>query len=64
MTADDRVRCDASGTLVLDTRAIGGGGLLPSVAWSEALPPHSLENVGETEIRVIRLEIKQPVGSE
>jgi hypothetical protein len=55
----DFVRCDAAGTVALDSRAIGGGSL-PSVAWSEALPPHSLENVGGAEIRVISGEIKQP----
>jgi hypothetical protein len=59
----DFVRCDAAGTVVLDTRAIGGGSP-PSVAWSEALPPHSLENVGGAEIRVISVEIKQPGRAE
>jgi hypothetical protein len=34
----DFVRRDAAGTVALDSRAIGGGGLPPSVAWSEALP--------------------------
>jgi hypothetical protein len=53
----DFVRRDAAGTVVLDSRAIGGGSP-PSVAWSEALPPHSLENVGTAEIRVISVEIK------
>jgi hypothetical protein len=59
----DFVRCDTAGTVVLDSRTIGGGSP-PSVAWSEALPPHSLENVGETEIRVISVEIKQPGRAE
>jgi hypothetical protein len=45
---------------VLDSRAAGRGGSPPSVAWSEALPPHSLENVGGVEIRVISVEIQQP----
>jgi hypothetical protein len=54
----DFIRCDAGGTVVLDARANGGGGSPPFVAWSEALPPHSLENVGDVEIRVISVEIK------
>jgi hypothetical protein len=54
----DFVRRDAAGRVVLDTRAIGSGSP-PSVAWSEALPPHSLENVGGAEIRVISVEIKR-----
>ena len=56
----DFVRCDAGGTVVLDSRTLGGSS--PSVAWSEALPPHTLENVGGAEIRVISVEIKQPGG--
>ena len=54
----DFVRCDAAGTVVLDSRTLGGSP--PSVTWSEALPPHTLENVGGAEIRVISVEIKQP----
>jgi hypothetical protein len=54
------IRCDADGTVVLDSRTTGSGGSPPSVAWSEALPPHSLENVGTAEIRVISVEIKHP----
>jgi hypothetical protein len=56
----DFIRCDAGGTVVLDSRTTGSGGSPPSVAWSDALPPHSLENVGAAEIRVISVEIKQP----
>ena len=50
---------DASGAVLLDSRTTGRGGSPPSVAWSEALPPHSLENVGAAEIRVISVELKQ-----
>lgn len=55
----DFIRRDASGTVVLDSRAPGAGGSPPGVLWSEALPPHSLENVGAAEIRVISVELKQ-----
>jgi hypothetical protein len=54
------IRCDAGGAVVLDSRTTGSGGSPPSVAWSEPLPPHSLKKVGEAEIRVISVEIKQP----
>jgi hypothetical protein len=53
------IRRDASGAVLLDSRTAGGGGSPPSVGWSEALPPHSLENVGAAEIRVISVELKQ-----
>jgi hypothetical protein len=62
----DFIRCDERGTVVLDSRTAAGGGSPPWVGWSEALPPHSLENVGGAEIRVISVEIKQagPGGAE
>jgi hypothetical protein len=55
----DFVRRDASGTVVLDSRTAGRLGSPPSVLWSDALPPHSLENVGAAEIRIISVELKQ-----
>jgi hypothetical protein len=55
----DFVRRDASGTVVLDSSMAGGLGSPPSVLWSDALPPHSLENVGAAEIRIISVELKQ-----
>jgi hypothetical protein len=58
----DFIRRDASGTVVVDSRAGGGGGSPPSVLWSAAMPPHSLENVGTAEILVISVEIKQVGG--
>lgn len=54
----DFVRRDGDGTVLVDTR---NGGALPepgAAAWSEALPPHTLENVGATEIHVIGVELK------
>jgi hypothetical protein len=54
----DFIRRDADGELVVDSRAAGGGAPPPAM-WSPALPPHSLENVGSTEIRVVSVELKQ-----
>ena len=54
----DFIRRDADGKLVVDSRAAGGGSP-PMVIWSPALPPHSLENVGSAEIRVVSVELKQ-----
>jgi hypothetical protein len=28
--------------------------------WSEPLPPYSIENVGDSELRVIMVELKNP----
>jgi hypothetical protein len=55
----DFVRRDGDGTVLVDTRT--GGAALPepgAAIWSAALPPHTLENVGGTEIHVIGFELK------
>lgn len=53
----DFVRRDAEGRVVVDSRAAGR---LPenSALWTAPLPPHTLENVGESEFRAISIEIK------
>ena len=51
-------RRDAADRVLLDSRTLGGPAP-PDVLWSPPLPPHSLENVGAAEIRVISVELKQ-----
>jgi len=54
------VRRDALGNVLLDTR--GGAETAPgSAVWTEPLGPHSVENVGENEIRIIAVEVKGSV---
>jgi hypothetical protein len=55
----DFVRRDESGIVLSDSRLHASSTAPPSVLWSEPLPPHSLENVGTTEILVISVELKQ-----
>ncbi len=54
----DFVRRDADGGVLVDTRAAEPVSEPPTVLWSDSLPPHSLENVGQTEIHVISVELK------
>ncbi len=50
------VRYDDSGNVLLDTRTLAS---LPSeFMWSAPLPPHSLENVGDTTLHIIAVELK------
>ena len=59
LSFDHFVRRDADGAVLLDTRE---GGVLPeqgSAVWSGSLPPHTLENVGATDIHVIGVELKE-----
>lgn len=54
----DFVRYDADGNVIFDSRE---SQKLPSdgtAIWSPPLPPHYVTNVGDTEIRVISIELK------
>lgn len=53
----DFVRRDGDGKVVVDSRITGK---IPkeSAIWSRPLPPHTLENVGESELRTINVELK------
>ena len=57
VSAADFVRRDGNGKVTLDTRAAGAP-TPSSVMWSESIPPHSLENVGDSELCVIMVELK------
>jgi len=55
----DFVRRDGEGRVVVDSRSIA---TVPpgSALWSGPLPPHTLENVGESELHAISIELKNP----
>ena len=52
------VRYDAEGGVLLDSREVPSLSA-PSALWSSPLPPHTLENVGEMDLHVISVEVKQ-----
>ena len=52
------VRRDADQNVLLDTRAADAQPQVSDVLWSDPFPPHSLENVGDAELRVIMVEVK------
>ena len=54
----DFVRRDAAGQMTVDTRGKPAPAGSPAVLWGEPLPPHTLENVGSTELHVISTELK------
>jgi hypothetical protein len=54
------VRRDGAGSVLHDSRMAGEPDEGIAV-WSGPLPPHTLENVGESELRVISVELKSPV---
>jgi hypothetical protein len=52
------VRRDGARTVLVDSRAAGALPKPGAALWSAALPPHTLENIDTTEIRVIGVELK------
>ena len=58
VSASSFVRRDGDGDVVFDTRAVGAEFRPAEVLWSEPFPPHSVENVGDSELRVIMVELK------
>lgn len=54
------VRRDADQNVLLDTRSADAQPQVSDVLWSDPFPPHSLQNVGDAELRVIIVEIKHP----
>lgn len=58
LSGGDFVRYDADGEIELDTRTSSLEMKPGAVRWMPPQPPHSLENVGDTEIRGITVELK------
>jgi quercetin dioxygenase-like cupin family protein len=60
LSTTDFIRRDGDGDVMLDTRADDARPGLLEVLWSGPRPPHSIENVGEYELRVLMVELKDP----
>jgi hypothetical protein len=58
LSSTDFIRRDGEGVVLLDTRAVSGHAETHPTHWSDPLPPHSIENVGERDLRVIMVELK------
>jgi len=56
----DFVRRDEKGNVTFDSRRAGTPANPGTAQWLEALPPHSVENVGGADIRLISVELKEP----
>jgi quercetin dioxygenase-like cupin family protein len=58
LSSSDFIRRDGEGNLLLDTRTVKSPVPPPSMVWLEPLPPHSVENVGNSPIELITVELK------
>ena len=54
------MRRDPEGNVLLDTRDSSSQAPPGSAVWGEPLTPHTLENVGDHELRNITVELKHP----
>ena len=53
------IRRDERGSVVLDSRTVAALETPPPALWTPALAPHSLENIGSADLRIISVELKQ-----
>ncbi len=58
LAAGDVVRRDHEGTLLTDSR-VSGAPEVGTAAWIAPMPPHTVENVGSSEIRLLNVEMKR-----
>lgn len=54
----DMVERDANGKVVFDTRKLPVKPKPPFARWSGPQPPHSIENLGDTPLKLLRVEQK------
>jgi hypothetical protein len=52
------IRRDQHGNVLLDTRNEGAPGQSHVAHWAAPLPPHTVENVGQSEISILIFELK------
>ncbi len=54
----DFIRRDDRGNVLLDTRQAGPPPKIPAAQWLQPLPPHTVENIGKSEISLFIVELK------
>ena len=54
----DFIRRDQHGNVLVDSRTAGAPPQIPAVQWLNPLPPHTVENVGQSEISILLVELK------
>lgn len=52
------IRRDENGKVLFDSREAGSPPAVPSIQWLQPLPPHTVENVGPSEINIVIVELK------
>ena len=58
MSWSDFLRRDANGNIIVDSRSWDRQPVIGEALWLPPLPPHSVENIGTDELRLIAVELK------
>ena len=58
----DFLRRDGEGQVIFDSRKAGPPQEVKAAVWFEPLPPHSVENIGSSEIHLFSVELKKVAG--
>ena len=56
----DFIRRDEKGQILFDSRSVTPPHQLPATQYIEPLPPHSVENIGNSDIDLYIVELKDP----
>ena len=64
ISASDFVRYDPQGCIAMDSRTLPSRPKSGDILWSAPLQPHSIQNVGDTELRVIAIELKHAASAD
>ena len=63
MSWSDFIRRDADGTVLADSRNMASRPAPGEALWLPPLAPHWVENVGDADLHIIAVELKQPARS-
>ena len=56
------IRRNQEGEILFDSRGAGDPPNVPCAQWMQALPPHTVENLGPLPISILIVEVKDPGG--
>ena len=54
----DFIRRDQGGNVLIDSRYVSAPQTLPCAQWTDPLPPHTVENVGGSQLSILIVELK------
>jgi len=59
----DFVRCNPDGNVLVDSRTMAARPEIGAALWASPIGPQDVQNVGPTELRIVAVEVKPPLGT-